>query len=211
MSVGFILCARHKPFGGIAVCLRSVVFVTTNCPWWHSPHLRRNLCESLVCGMLAVELFWQQLCWTGETEQTYPDPLGLGFLGNQGCMLKYTWPSKTLPRDISIEDSGTTCRFVVFIFSLSEVVMAQDNSNSSEAWSLGQTQSLTRKGPQPSHWIFILRFMDTLVYGLRAMRLCIFCECSWDKTKDEWHVILCMEPNHSVYAALNVSSIRAIG
>lgn len=171
MSVGFVLCARQKPFGGITACLRSVVFVTTNCPWWHSPHLWRNLCGSLICGMLTVGLLWQQLCRTGETEQTHPDPLGLGFLGNQGCMLRYTWPSKTLPRDMGIEDLGTNCSFS---FSLSEVVVARDNGNSSEACSLGQTQSLTRKGPQPSHWVFIPRFMDTWVCGLQAMWLCIF-------------------------------------
>lgn len=66
----------------------------------------------------------------------------------------------------------------VFSFSLSEVVVARDNGSSSEACSLGQTQSLTRKGPQPSHWVFIPRFMDTWVCGLRATRLCNFCECS---------------------------------
>lgn len=44
----------------------------------------------LTVGMLTVGLLWQQLCRTGETEQTHPDPLGLGFLGNQGCMLRYT-------------------------------------------------------------------------------------------------------------------------
>lgn len=103
---------------------------------------------------------------------------------------------------MGIEDLGTNCSFS---FSLSEVVVARDNGNSSEACSLGQTQSLTRKGPQSSHWVFIPRFMDTWVCGLQAMWLCIFFVNALEiKQKMNGNVILCMEPNHSVYAGLNV-------
>lgn len=99
-------------------------------------------------------------------------------------------------------------RALAAYFLLSKAVMAHDNDSSSVAWSLGQTQSLTRKGFHPPRWVFILKFMDT------RSAVCRQCSCALiymyffvdtrDKTKDEWHV-------HNLYAGLNRFSIRSIG